>query len=158
MARLSAQILTNNPQFDAIDLGVALATKNVKAVIERFNEVVNAFDYQRFIITDESSIRSCFQMLLYSLSLRPQIEVHYARGRSDLEVEVCNCRWVFEYKYSVDGKDLNKMLEKAKAQIIDRRYGQSPNHSQETIYVAAVFDGSQRRIGAWAEVEPNRHL
>lgn len=158
MARLSAQILTNNPQFDAIDLVKAMATKNVKAVIERFNDVVNAFDYQRFIITDESSFRSCFQMLLYSLSLRPEIEVHYARGRSDLEVEVCNCRWVFEYKYSVDGKDLNKMLEKAKAQIIDRRYGQSPNHSQETIYVAAVFDGSQRRIGAWAEVEPNRHL
>lgn len=155
MARLSAQILTNNPQFDAIDLGVALATKNVKAVIERFNEVVNAFDHQRFIITDESSFRSCFQMLLYSLSLRPEIEVHYARGRSDLEVEVCDCRWVFEYKYSVDGKDLNKMLENAKAQIIDRRYGQSPNHYQETIYVAAVFDGSQRRIGAWAEVEPN---
>ena len=152
MARLSAQILTNNPQFDAIDLVKAMATKNVKAVIERFNDVVNAFDYQRFIITDESSFRSCFQMLLYSLSLRPEIEVHYARGRSDLEVEVCNCRWVFEYKYSVDGKDLNKMLEKAKAQIIDRRYGQSPNHSQETIYVAAVFDGSQRRIGAWAQV------
>ena len=158
MARLSAQILTNNPQFDAIDLVKAMANKNVKAVIERFNDVVNAFDYQRFIITDESSFRSCFQMLLYSLSLRPEIEVHYARGRSDLEVEVCNCRWVFEYKYSVDGKDLNKMLEKAKAQIIDRRYGQSPNHSQETIYVAAVFDGAQRRIGAWAEVEPNRHL
>ena len=157
MARLSAQILTNNPQFDAIDLVKAMATKNVKAVIERFNDVVNAFDYQRFIITDESSFRSCFQMLLYSLSLRPEIEVHYARGRSDLEVEVCNCRWVFEYKYSVDGKDLNKMLEKAKAQIIDRRYGQSPNQSQDTIYVAAVFDGSQRRIGAWAEVEPNRH-
>ena len=95
------------------------------------------------------------QMLLYSLSLRPEIEVHYARGINDLEVEVCNCRWVFEYKYSVDGKDLNKMLENAKAQIIDRRYGQSPNHSQETIYVAAVVDGSQRRIGAWAEVEPN---
>ena len=97
-------------------------------------------------------------MLLYSRSLRPEIEVHYARGRSDLEVEVCNYRWVFEYKYSVDWKDLNKMLEKEKAQIIDRRYGQSPNQSQETIYVAAVFDGAQRRIGAWAEVEPNRHL
>ena len=97
-------------------------------------------------------------MLLYSRSLRPEIEVHYARGRSDLEVEVCNYRWVFEYKYSVDWKDLNKMLEKEKAQIIDRRYGQSPNQSQETIYVAAVFDGAPRRIGSWAEVEPNRHL
>ena len=96
-----------------------------------------------------------FQMLLYSLSLRPEIEVHYARGRSDLEVEVCNCRWVFEYKYSVDGQNLHQLLEEAKSQIIDRRYGQSPNHSQETIYVAAVFDGSQRRIGAWAEVKQN---
>lgn len=48
-----------------------------------------------------------------------------------------------------------KTFEEAKSQIIDRRYGQSPNHSQETIYVAAVFDGSQRRIGAWAEVKQN---
>ena len=155
MARLSAQILTNNPQFDAIDIIEAMATKNVHGVIKCFNDVVNAFDYHRFIITDESSFRSCFQMLLYSLSLRPEIEVHYARGRSDLEVEVCNCRWVFEYKYSVDGQNLHQLLEEAKSQIIDRRYGQSPNHSQETIYVAAVFDGSQRRIGAWAEVKQN---
>ena len=51
--------------------------------------------------------------------------------------------------------DLVDFWATSSTQIIDRRYGQSPNHSHETIYVAAVFDGSQRRIGAWAEVKQN---
>ena len=152
MALLSAQILTDDPHFNAFDIVTALTSKDIPGVISFFNKVVNAFDYHRFIISDESSFRSCFQMLLYSVSLRPEIEVHHALGRSDLEVDVYNCRWVFEYKYSKDGRDLDYLLEQAKSQIIERRYGQTPQQVQEIIYVAIVFDGQKRQIGAWTQI------
>lgn len=152
MAQLCASLLTRNENFDACDVLEAMKTGKVDEVIAFFNKVVNAFDYHHFLIKDEETCRSCFQMLMYALSLRPEIEVHSAQGRSDLEVNAGRHRWVFEYKYARKGEDPQALLDIAARQIIGRRYGCTP-HQQKILRVAAVFSEADRRIACWRQVD-----
>lgn len=152
MAQLSASLLTRNENFDACDVLEAMKTGNVNEVIAFFNKVVNAFDYHHFIIKDEETCRSCFQMLMYALSLRPEIEVHSALGRSDLEVNAGCYRWVFEYKYARKGVDPQSLLDIAARQMIDRQYGLTP-HQQKILRVAAVFSEPDRKIVCWRQID-----
>ena len=133
MAQLCASLLTRNENFDACDVLEAMKTGKVDEVIAFFNKVVNAFDYHHFLIKDVETCRSCFQMLMYALSLRPEIEVHSAQGRSDLEVNAGRHRWVFEYKYARKGEDPQALLDIAARQIIGRRYGCTP-HQQKILF------------------------
>ena len=54
------------------------------------------------------------------------VEKHTALGRSDLEVETGNRRWIFEFKFAKDEEEVNRM--------------------------ALVFDAAQRRFVAWQRV------
>ena len=123
----------------------------VEEVIERFNKAVNAIDYVRFPIRDESSCRAYLQVLLIGAAMLPKVETHTALGRSDLEVESGSRHWVFEFKYSQNGEDAGKLLEEAANQIRSRRYCEAP-HGKELIRVALVFDGRRRQFARWARL------
>ncbi len=117
-------------------------------VVDHFNEVLNAVDYQRYPITDEASCRAYLQVLLIGASLLPSVENHSALGRSDLEVTAGSRRWVFEIKYAKPGDNARSLLETALAQIRTRRYGESPRQ-KELIRIGMVFCGEERRFTDW---------
>ena len=76
---------------------------------------------------------------------------HTAFGRSDLEVETGNRRWIFEFKFAKDEEEVGALLEQAVEQVRSRRYGESAS-AKELNRMALVFDAAQRRFGAWQRV------
>ena len=83
--------------------------------------------------------------------MKPFIEVHTAAGRSDLEVEAGDRRWVFEFKYTNDESQTPRLLDEAVEQVKSRRYGMTP-HGRKLIRVALVFNGRLRRFSGYREV------
>ena len=81
----------------------------------------------------------------------PMTEVHNAYGRSDLEVDVGERHWVFEFKFAKDSTQAQKLLAEGIAQIKGSRYGEGVDKSKLQRAVM-VFDAAERKIGAFAEV------
>ena len=48
----------------------------------------------------------------------PQVEVHNALGRSDMEVHAGNRHWVFEFKYAKDDREADLLLKEAQNQKV----------------------------------------
>ena len=141
----------------------AMRNGDLEAVIEYFNDAVNAIDYHRYPITDEASCRAYLQVLLIGAALIPKVETHSALGRSDMEVDVDGRHWVFEFKYARKSSDVEKSLADAIEQIKTHRYGYAPNTiaSSNTdskadntglLRVALVFNGTERRFTAWQQI------
>ena len=130
---------------------LSLSAGDVAAVVDYFNSAVTAIDYQRYSITDEASCRAYLQVLLIGAALVPKVEVHNALGRSDLEVDVENQRWVFEFKYARHASDTDILLKEALEQMRSRRCGET-HAGTEPIRVALVFDAENRRFSAWSRV------
>ena len=75
----------------------------------------------------------------------PHMEVHTALGRSDLEVDAGDRRWVFEFKYAADGSNVPDLLTRAVEQMRCRHYGITP-HGRQLCRLALVFDARTRRF------------
>ncbi len=128
-----------------------LSAGSIDEVIEQFNHVVHAIDYQRYPIVDEASCRAYLQVLLIGEAMLPQVEVHNALGRSDMEVHAGTRHWVFEFKFASADSGAESLLIEAIQQIKTRQYGvHGLNH--ELIRVALVFSAKQRRFIAWKQV------
>lgn len=125
---------------------------DTEKVVARFNEVFNAVNYGNYPIRDEALCCSHLQQLMMGEEMVPQVEVHTAHGRSDLEVEAGDRHWVFELKYAKESSQVEKLLEQAVEQIRNRRYGETP-HGKELRRVALVFNAEDRRFTAWQDVE-----
>ena len=152
MALLYAKVMVGDEQFTSQQLLSHMLCGNVARVVEFLNRVLNALDYQRYPIRDEASLRGALQILMIGLSLRPQIEVHTAKGRSDLEVETGDFHWVFELKFAKAGTNVASLCREALAQIRDHRYGQTA-HGRQVIRVAMVFEETARQITEWEKEE-----
>ena len=76
---------------------------------------------------------------------------HNALGRSDLEVEIGDRHWVFEFKYARPESDAEEFLDEAVRQIETRRYG-NVQPGKDLIRVAVVFDGQRRCFCGWRRV------
>lgn len=87
--------------------------------------------------------------MMREASLRPRIEVHNAKGRSDLEVVVDNRYWVFELKYVAKNSEAPVSLEKAISQMRDRRYGVWYAQGKDLVRLALVFSEEERAFVAW---------
>ncbi len=127
-----------------------LGQQSPAQVVEAFNTVFNTIDYIRYPVKDEASCRSHLQMLLIGAGLSPVTELHSALGRSDLEVDAANRRWVFELKFVKSTVSVDDALAQALEQIKSRRYGQAPG-GKELICIALVFCADQRRFAAWRQ-------
>ena len=128
-----------------------MAKGSTEEVIDSFNRAVAAIDYQHYPIVNEVSCRAYLQVLLIGAAMMPQVEVHNALGRSDMEVHAGNRHWVFEFKYAKDDHEADSLLEEAQNQIRTRQYGcKQPN--EELLRVALVFSGENRRFVAWRQI------
>lgn len=150
MARLYADELLRN--VNRLDIGIStlarmLDTESAEAVVDHFNRVLNALDYQRYPIRDESSCRSHVQVLLMGGAMLPDVEKHSALGRSDLEVRTSHRVWVFEFKFARETSEVEDLLKEAADQIKTQRYGITP-HGKELLRVALVFDSENRQFAA----------
>ena len=155
MAQLYADELLKGKSLDdpqAPLISDILRKGSTEDVIAVFNRAAQAIDYHRYPITDEASCRAYLQVLLIGSALIPHVEVHNALGRSDMEVEVGNRHWVFEFKYAKDEDKVPELLQEAVEQIQNRRYG-TAKAGEELIRVALVFSAQSRRITAWKQVD-----
>ena len=128
-----------------------LTSGSVEDVVDYFDLALNSIDYLDYPITSEAICRAYLQILLIGASMKPFIEVHTAAGRSDLEVEAGDRRWVFEFKYTNDESQTPRLLDEAVEQVKSRRYGMTP-HGRKLIRVALVFNGRLRRFSGCREV------
>ena len=154
MAQLYADKLLSGVPYtprDNVRLETVLAHRTVGDVVDRFNDVINAMDYQRFPIVDEASCRAYLQVLMMGADMVPRVEAHSALGRSDLEVEAGNRLWVFEIKFARNASQVSDLLKEAVEQMQMKRYGQGP-HDKELIQLALVFSASERRFVVWQQV------
>lgn len=154
MAQLYADKLLSGVPYtprDNVRLETVLAHRTVGDVVDRFNDVINAMDYQRFPIVDEASCRAYLQVLMMGVDMVPRVEAHSALWRSDLEVEAGNRLWVFEIKFARNASQVSDLLKEAVEQMQMKRYGQGP-HDKELIQLALVFSASERRFVVWQQV------
>ena len=127
------------------------------AVITGFNRMFMALDYVRYPIFDEAACRGYLQAMLCGAGVYAQVEVHNALGRSDLEVDAGNRRWIFELKYlaasAANSETLKtRLLAEAEKQIQSRRYGEQDVSGRELMRIAAVFSEKERQIVSWTTV------
>lgn len=154
MAQLYADKLLRRRRIRAeghVPIKEAMINADVEAVVRYFDAAVSAIDYVRYPITDEQSCRAYIQVLLIGAAMLPKVEVHNALGRSDLEVEIGDRHWVFEFKYARQESDAEEILDEAVRQIETRRYG-NVQPGKDLIRVAVVFDGQRRCFCGWRRV------
>lgn len=143
--------------FDIWDAGTftpatdALASYSSSQLVDYLNRFFNSVDYDHYPLTSEGAVRGLIKAFLLGARVRTSSEESSAKGRSDLEAYVPNRHWVFELKYTEKKADESALLQKAKDQINDREYGFSLD-TRRLIRLAAVFNGKERKITAFAEV------
>ena len=96
MAQLYADRLLRNKPFveeDGKSLKALLASGSVDDVAGYFNDVFNAMDHVNYPVTNEAMCRAYLQVLMIGTSLVPNVELHSALGRSDLEVDSGDRHW-----------------------------------------------------------------
>lgn len=154
MAQLYADELLRNK--NKIALGIptiasALEHQSLDEIVRLFNNMFNGIDYGDYSIINESMCRVLLQFLLHGAAMLPHVEVHSAHGRSDLEVDAKTRRWVFEIKFARTEAEELKLLEEGKAQMTDRRYGETPMATGMSLHRAVlVFSKDKRRFVQWA--------
>ena len=154
MAQLYADKLLSGVPYtprDNVRLETVLAQRTAGDVVDRFNDVINAMDYQRFPVFDEASCRAYLQVLMMGADMVPRVEAYSALGRSDLEVEAGNRLWVFEIKFARNASQVSDLLKEAVEQMQMKRYGHGP-HDKDLIQLALVFSASERRFVVWQQV------
>ena len=155
MAQLYADQLLSGRVYrphDGVLLESLLAKGQISAIVDRFNEVLNALDYNRYPIVDEATCRAYLQVLMIGADMVPQVEVHTSQGTSALEVDAGHRHWVFELKFAEKTSQANQLLIKAAAQMQNRRYGRTPQ-DKKLICAALVFSAEARRFVAWQQVQ-----
>lgn len=155
MAKLYATELLGGRLYrpaDGVLLTKLLGEGEISPVIDRFNEAFNALNYDRHPVVNEAACTSYLQALMMGADMVPEVEVHTALGRSDLEVTVGKWHWVFEVKFAATTEKAEALLTKAVSQIKSRRYGERP-HGKKLIRVALVYSAEDRRFVVWKNAD-----
>ncbi len=164
LARLLADIALKNSAGvigRMVRLPQKLAFGTLDEVVPLFNAAFTNLNYKSFPVENGDGCRAILQTLLTGASLMPAAEVHNALGRSDLEVEAGERHWVFEFKYQrtqrgsgrSEAAAVNKLLEKAPEQVVDRRYGEGSLSGKKLMRAVLVFSRRERRFVAWRLVD-----
>lgn len=155
MARLYAKMIYKGQSVVRIGescLDRLLESGDVEGVVRHFNRMLNDFDYVNYPIVNENICRTQLMLMLKYCNLSPVVEKHSALGRSDLEVTVGRCHWVFEFKLAREDDDPNALLQDALEQIVAKRYGCSVMN-KTLVRVAMVFGQTERQFVAWQRVD-----
>ncbi|WP_298745154.1 AAA family ATPase [uncultured Sutterella sp.] len=139
--------IMNRICFDGIIKPLRMGEADV--VVRFFNELMSGADYtDAQQISSEGICRFCIYLSLRGLGLEPRPEMHNAYGRSDLELDVGNKRWVFEFKFATKKFEVDKKLAEAAHQMEARHYGEARLGSRELIRVALVYCAETRRFSS----------
>lgn len=149
MANLYRLMMTKDSEDEPLPSLLTLLNQGDAApVVEYLNTVFNSLNYTRYPIRDEASFQGALQILLIGLELHPQIEVHTAHGRSDIEVQTPDYHWIFELKWVEQQTQAQSACKKAVAQMEQKQYGCS-QHGKKRIRLALVFASDLRQIATW---------
>ncbi len=138
-------------QVGADNIVYRLQNENPESIFHLLNRLFESIDYKDYPITQEPSLRAIVQVFFSGAGLKSLVEHHNAHGRSDLEVDVVNRHWVFEFKLVEEKENAEKKLAEAVSQIITRNYGSSSD-SREVLRMALVFSVKERKFVKWQQV------
>ena len=113
-------------------------------IVSLLNTIVNSVTYDNFPISSESMVQNLVQAYLRGAGFDVRTEVHEAKGRADLIVELTNRRIVFEFKYSENEIEAKTKLTEAIEQIKTRDYGNILPKKDELLRIAAVFNADPK--------------
>ena len=130
----------------------ALMTGDAKSAMAKLNQAFASISCQNYPVTDEAACRACALVFFCGAGISAQCETQNMLGRSDLEFDAGDWHWVFEFKFLKAGEEkraaTSALLEKARAQIIERQYGAASG--KKLVRVAAVFSEERRQFEAFA--------
>ena len=126
-----------------------LSEEEPEAVFHILNRLFAASDFVRYPVRDEASVRAFVQVYFSGAGLNARVEHHHAHGRTDLELEIGDRNWIFEFKFAREGENAEARLQEALAQIQATRYG--GGSTSKVIYrMALVFGLKERSFRKWA--------
>ena len=153
MSQLYVTELLDGKPFAAVgadNIDRQLAVEKPEGIIHLFNRLLAATDYRFFNEIKEIDVQTILFAYLAGSGLKPEVERHSSRGRSDLEVVSGGRVWIFEIKIQRKGESAEKKLEEALSQIIARGYGEDHDSDKlEVIRLGIVFSTESRRIVKW---------
>ena len=113
-------------------------------IVSLLNIIVNSVTYDNFPITSEALVQNLVQAYLRGAGYDVRAEVHEAKGRADLIVELTDRRIVFEFKYAQNDTEAKARLNEAVEQVKSRDYGNILPKKNELLRIAAVFNADPK--------------
>ena len=140
-------------EFKSEEIKDPLSKGSADEVMAFLNRLMTSADYNDVHqISNEAICRFCIQICLSANGIHPRTEVHNAFGRSDLELDVGQYRWVFEFKFAAQRKNAPALLKEAEAQIVSRHYGESNLSKRKLIRIGLVYSKEDRCFTHWSVV------
>ncbi len=153
MAVLYAErLFGNRDPLSFLDIGAneLFETQTPEDIVKTLNRLYLEIDYQNYPIHDEASVRSHLQMYLRGAEIKATVEMHNAKGRSDLEFVAGTRYFVMEFKYQRAGDDPELLLKDAEKQIKTKHYGEQLYPKLKHVHMALVFSGEKRQFVKYA--------
>ena len=129
-----------------------LEVGTVDDIINLFNRALNSVSYDNYPIVSESSVQNMLKLYLLGAHQEVLSEVHEAKGRADLIVNIDAKRIVFEFKYAQNESEAKTKLTEAIEQIKTRDYGNILPKKAELLRIAAVFNADPK-VRAFTEYQ-----
>ena len=116
-------------------------------IVDYFNRILNAVDYEHYPLTQESAVTNSLFMFFNGYGLtHTNVNVHSSKGRADLIIDDEKRRIVCELKYAKDTDNAEKLLQEACEQIENREYGDTEPQPHKIIKIALVFSEKERKF------------
>ena len=121
--------------------------ETTKDIVDLFNRILNAIDYEHYPLTQESAVTNSLFMFFSGYGLtHTNVNVHSSKGRADLIIDDEKRRIVCELKYAKDTDNAEKLLQEACEQIENREYGDTEPQPHKIIKIALVFSEKERKF------------
>ena len=126
--------------------------KTSTEVVDYFNRILNAVDYEHYPLTQESAVTNSLFMFFNGYGLtHTNVNVHSSKGRADLIIEDSKRRIVCELKYAKESDNAESLLKEACLQIENREYGETEPKPQQILKLALVFSEKERKFTLYKE-------
>ncbi|MCI6906985.1 MAG: ATP-binding protein [Succinatimonas sp.] len=121
-------------------------------IVDYFNRILNAVDYEHYPLTPESAVTNSLFMFFNGYGLtHTNVNVHSSKGRADLIIDDEKRRIVCEFKYAKENDNAESLLKEACEQIAAREYGETEPKPQELLKLALVFSEKERKFTLYKE-------
>ncbi len=118
-------------------------------MLAHFRDLFAAVSYDRYAITSESMVAALISFHLFSLGLKPRMEVVNNAGKADcvFDLPKHELTIVFEYKFvqAATERGLNSTLNAAIKQVLTRKYAHDAASQRIVASFALVFSAAKTR-------------